>query len=291
MDFDSTFENWTSRTEVLRERIDAGRLRALAATLDLSADIDDGAPLPAGWQWLFFNPIAPRSQLAEDGHPRRDQAGSFLPPVPLPRRMWAGSRIHYLRDLPVGVDATRTSRITKLANKEGRAGKLCFVTVEHVISVDGHDCIREEQDIVYREASSSNRVPEPAEDVLVDHRETIRADSTMLFRYSALTFNGHRIHHDAAYARDIEGYRGLVVQGPLTATLLQNFVCARRPDCRLEGFEFKGVNPLVADEAFELQAIATDERDVVNLRVLDASGALAMQATARFAAIKQEPAA
>ncbi|AQH02055.1 hypothetical protein A9R05_22150 [Burkholderia sp. KK1] len=280
MDLDMNYEGWTSRTEVLHERIEAHRVRALAATLDLPDDVADGAPLPPGWHWLFFNPLAPRSVLAEDGHPRRDLPGSFLPPVPLPSRMWAGSRVQYLRDLPIGALATRTSRITKLVNKEGRAGNLCFVTVEHRIAVEGNDCLLEEQDIVYREASSSNRTPGRADDVPIVAKEQVEADSTLLFRYSALTFNGHRIHYDKPYACDVEGYRNLVVHGPLTATLLQNFARACKPDCALKSFEFRGLSPVFVDEPFELQASAGDSSQLLDLRVLDTHGALAMQAVA-----------
>lgn len=285
MNIDNIYRDWTSRTEVLRERIDGRRVQALAATLDLSVEIDNGAPLPPGWHWLFFNPVAPHSALAEDGHPRRDTSDSFLPPVPLPRRMWAGSRIQYLRDVPIEAYASRTSRITKLANKEGRAGRLCFVTVEHRIDADGHNCIVEEQDVVYREASSVNRVFEPADDAPVAFSQRIAADSTLLFRYSALTFNGHRIHYDTGYAREVEGYRDLVVHGPLTATLLQNFARVCKPHLTLTMFEFKGVSPIFVNETFELQAwLDADDSRSLNMRVLDAHGALAMQASAQLRA-------
>ena len=278
------YSGWTSRAEVLRERIDVQRVQALAATLDLPTDFDDGTPLPAGWQWLFFNPVAPRSQLATDGHPRRDSPGSFLPPVPLPRRMWAGSRIRYLRDVPIGGDVLRTSRILKVTNKEGRAGKLCFVTVEHRLEVRGEDCIVEEQDIVYREASSSPASASPAAPVApVEFSNRVTVDSTLLFRYSALTFNGHRIHYDKPYACDVEGYSNLVVHGPLSATLLQNFARACSPERRLVEFEFKGASPLFVDEAFELQAwTEAADRNHLTMRVIDAHGALAMQASVRL---------
>lgn len=285
MEFDNLYSGWASRTEILRERIDVQRVQALAATLDSPIDIADGKPLPPGWQWLYFNPVAPRSVLAEDGHPRRDTPGSFLPPVPLPRRMWAGSRIRYLRDVTIGADATRTSHITKLVEKEGRAGKLCFVTVEHRIATDSLDSIVEEQDIVYREAGSSSPAVEPAPQVPCEFRQSVTADSTLLFRYSALTFNGHRIHYDAPYARDVEHYTKLVVHGPLSATLLQNFAHECKPNHRLCGFEFKGVSPLFVDETFQLQAWADpQDSSLLKMRVIDTRGVLAMQATARLEA-------
>ncbi|MDR5765869.1 MULTISPECIES: MaoC family dehydratase N-terminal domain-containing protein [unclassified Caballeronia] len=283
MDVDTLYVGWTSRTEILHEHVDARRVEALAATLDVSMDVAEGNPLPPGWQWLFFNPVARRSELGMDGHPRRDTPGSFLPPVPLPRRMWAGSRIQYLRGVPIGSEMTRTSRIAKHVEKEGRAGKLCFVTVEHRISVDGEGCIFEEQDIVYREASSASPMTQPAPDAPSEFRQTFTADSTVLFRYSALTFNGHRIHYDKSYACEVEGYRNLVVHGPLTATLLQNFASSCRPGHRLSGFEFKGVSPLLVDEGFELQAWAdADDSSLLRMRVIDARGALGMLASAQF---------
>jgi 3-methylfumaryl-CoA hydratase len=278
------YPGWTDRVEVLHERIALPRVQALAATLDLSMDFSDGAPLPAGWQWLFFNPVAPRSELAADGHPSRDTPDSFLPPVPLPRRMWAGSRVQYLRDMLIGVDASRTSRIAKLANKEGRAGKLCFVTVEHRLSVNGEDCVIEEQDIVYREASPTSAATSPAApDAPAEFRAKMAADSTLLFRYSALTFNGHRIHYDKPYACDVEGYRNVVVHGPLNATLLQNFARSCCPQRRIAEFDFKGVAPIFVDETFELQAwFDGPEGDRLLMRVIDTHGALAMQASARM---------
>lgn len=162
MDTDILFPGWTSQTEVLRQRVDPSAVSALGATLDLTIESATGKRLPAGWHWLFFNPVARRSSLGEDGHPIRESPG-FLPPVPLPRRMWAGSRIRYLSELPIGADATRSSRILHIANKEGRAGRLCFVTVEHRIAINCKenpvDHIIEEQDIVYREAVQSTSQP------------------------------------------------------------------------------------------------------------------------------------
>src|SRR5690606_6317157 len=154
-----------------------------------------GAALPPGWQWLFFNPRVRRSGLGSDGHPQR---GGFLPPIALPRRMWAGSRIRYLADLRVGAQATRTSRILKVENKVGKRGSLWFVTVEHRIASQGQECIAEEQDIVYREATPSGAVPAKPEpyDAPADWGQEVQPDTTLLFRYSALTFNGHRIHYD-----------------------------------------------------------------------------------------------
>ncbi|MFL9933941.1 MaoC family dehydratase N-terminal domain-containing protein [Paraburkholderia sp. RL18-103-BIB-C] len=286
---DNLFPGWTRRTDVLRQRIDPLAVSALAATLDLTIEHADGKRLPPGWHWLFFNPVARRSSLGEDGHPIRG-ASSFLPPVPLPRRMWAGSRIRYLSELPICAEATRSSRILHITNKEGRAGHLCFVTVEHRIAINCKgkpmDYIVEEQDIVYRGAVQSTSTPANtvvAPDVPVQWRERLTPDNTMLFRYSALTFNGHRIHYDQAYARDVEGYRNLVVHGPLTATLLQNFAQICKPQSKLCGFEFKGLSPLFVNETLELQAWCDpDDNSRLSMRAVDSNGALAMEATAHL---------
>jgi len=282
------FSDWTGRTQTQHQRIDSLAVAALAATLDREAAPLNGAPLPPGWQWLFFNPVARQSTLGEDGHPRRDLPGSFLPPIPLPRRMWAGSRIRYQAPLVVGTVATRQSRLLTIAWKEGRAGRMCFVTVEHTTSAAGNDCIVEEQDIVFREASVPGAAlaaavaePPAAPPMPVQWQERVVPDTPLLFRYSALTFNGHRIHYDLPYARDVEGYRGLVVHGPLTATLLQQFAQACRPADRMAGFDFKGVSPLFADEALHLQGwVDPGDSQLMHLRALNATGALAMQASA-----------
>jgi 3-methylfumaryl-CoA hydratase len=200
--------------------------------------------LPPGWQWLFFNPVVRRNALGIDGHPRR---GGFLPPIELPRRMWADSRIRYLADLPVGVQATRRSRILKIENKAGKSGSLSFLTVEHTISRDGTPCISEEQDIVYREAmppgAATARAPK-RHDGVPQWSRGFEPDTTLLFRFSALTFNGHRIHYDQAYARNEEGYPDLVVHGPLTATLLQQFALEHGAGRPLARFDFRGASPL-----------------------------------------------
>ncbi len=286
MEFGSDLSTWIGREERAQERIDPLRVAALAATLDCVDAPAEGDPLPPGWQWLLFNPLVRHSLLGEDGHPRRDAPASFMPPVPLPRRMWAGSRIRYRVPLRVGDVALRTSRILAVTPKQGRGGRICFVTVEHTTACAGSTCIVEEQDIVYREAPAPGAAPVaplPAAPMPVRWRRSLVADSTLLFRYSALTFNGHRIHYDLPYAQDVEGYRGLVVHGPLTATLLQQFAQACRPGARMARFDFKGVSPLIDSEAFELQA-SDDPADAQGLllRAVDVRGALAMQASAAW---------
>lgn len=275
-----TFESWVGREESRNDRLHASTIAAMAATLDLDAAPGPGESVPPGWQWLFFNPAARRGELGVDGHPAR---GGFLPPVALPRRMWAGSRIRYLHDLPVDAEATRRSRILKVENKSGKRGALCFVTVEHTTSHGGTPCIVEEQDIVYREPTPPGAAPPPPPARHPAEPQWVRdevADTTLLFRYSALTFNGHRIHYDETYARDEEGYPGLVVHGPLTATLLQMF--AREHGGRpLAEFDFRGVAPLFANRPFRLEAREQDA-DTLEVWARGPAGELAMSAVARL---------
>ncbi|MGY0650847.1 FAS1-like dehydratase domain-containing protein [Luteimonas sp. A537] len=275
-----TFESWVGREESRNDRLHASTIAAMAATLDLDATPAPGEPVPPGWHWLFFNPAARRGELGVDGHPAR---GGFLPPVALPRRMWAGSRIRYLHDLPVDAEATRRSRILKVENKSGKRGALCFVTVEHTTSHGRTPCIVEEQDIVYREPTPPGAAPPPPPARHPAEPQWVRdevADTTLLFRYSALTFNGHRIHYDETYARDEEGYPCLVVHGPLTATLLQMF--AREHGGRpLAEFDFRGVAPLFANRPFRLEAREQDA-DTLEVWARGPAGELAMSAVARL---------
>lgn len=271
---------WIGREESRTDHIHPAAVQALAATLDLERAPAAGEPLPPGWQWLFFNPAAARRELGVDGHPAR---GGFLPPIALPRRMWAGSRIRYLADLPVDAQATRHSRIAKVVNKTGKRGALWFVTVAHTTRHGDTVCIQEEQDIVYREATPPGTpaiTPPPYEETPQWGRE-FQPDTPLLFRYSALTFNGHRIHYDQAYARDEEGYPDLVVHGPLTATLLQQLALEHGGGRALAGFDFRGVSPLFVSRAFRLEGRQAEDGTLA-LWARGPDGELAMSATAEF---------
>lgn len=280
--------DWLNREQFLREHIGARTVAALAATLDWEQAPAEGAPLPPGWQWLFFNPVVRRSVLGEDGHPHRTPE-SFLPPIDLSRRMWAGSRIRYLSPLWVGAEAERSSRILRITPKEGKSGRMCFVTVAHSTTSEGRVCIIEEQDIVYREAIPPVAVRAVAAEPVLAAPMPVRAawqcpvnpDPVLLFRYSALTFNGHRIHYDLPYAQDVEGYQGLVVHGPLVATLLQGFAASLRPGQRLAAFDFRGLQPLFAGRTFTLCADETEEGGLA-LRAIAPAGRTAVEAAARF---------
>jgi 3-methylfumaryl-CoA hydratase len=277
-------QDWSAyvgRSETINDVISADRVAALAATLGLEQARKEGETLPPGWQWVFFNQMVPRQQVGADGHPKR---GGFLPPITLPRRMWAGSRITYNGGLIVGEKAERTSVISKVQAKSGRGGALVFVTVTHTSRCRGNDCIVEEQDIVYREPPAPGTaapVLTPAPDSAEWFQE-FTPDPVLLFRYSALTYNGHRIHYDLPYARDEEGYPSLVVHGPLTATLLQNFAATCVPGKAMTKFEFRGVHPLFVNAPFDLQGAKGDD-GALKVWARGPQNELAMQATVTFA--------
>lgn len=269
--------DWIGRTETATETLRPFPADALAATLDRDERYPEGAPLPDLWHWLYFLPLHKLSESGRDGHAAR---GGFLPPVPLPRRMWAGSRFRFHAPLRVGAQATKRSTILKVEEKQGRSGPLCFVTVGHEL-IDGDTlCIAEEHDIVYREDPAPGALapaPQPAPEGSAFHR-VITPDPVLLFRYSALTFNGHRIHYDHPYATGVEGYPGLVVHGPLLATLLMDLL--RRQDMgRVTGFAFRALATITDTAEFAVHG-APQPDGSVRLWARRADGALAMDATA-----------
>lgn len=263
---------WIGRTEEADDTITPRLAQELVATLDR----EDGA-IPAAIHWCLAPAVAPELHLGPDGHPAR---GGFLPPVPLPRRMWAGGSLEFLDALRVGDRVTRRSRIVEIQAKQGRTGVLCFVTVEHDYATERGPAIKERQDIVYRAAEAPTKTDAPAA-LLPQPRwhRTLTADAVMLFRYSALTFNGHRIHYDRTYCREVEGYPGLVVHGPLQATLLIEHAIAARDGIRPKHFDFRAVRPLFDGTAFSLNAVEQDR--ALSLWVADDRGHATMTATAR----------
>lgn len=262
--------------------VTAAPVAALAATLDLRRDDPrPGDALPPLWHWLYFLPFHRQSELGPDGHARR---GGFLPPVDLPRRMWAGGRVEFHRPLRVGRDVTRVSRIADVTFKEGSSGPLVFVLVRHEISDADGLALTEEHDIVYRghprpEESAPAPRNSPA-DALWER--TIHPDDVLLFRYSALTFNGHRIHYDRRYATQVEGYPGLVVHGPLIATLLVDLIREHLPGATVTRFEFRAVSPIFDTAAFTVAGKPEADGKTIRLWAKAASGALAMSATALY---------
>ncbi|WP_233863640.1 FAS1-like dehydratase domain-containing protein [Paraburkholderia adhaesiva] len=272
-------EAWLDRTETLSDEITSFPLRALAATLVRAAP---AVAVPPLWHWLYFLPIAPLADVGEDGHPKR---GGFLPPVALPRRMWAGGRFTFHAPLRVGTQAQRTSTIASIEDKTGRSGRLVFVTVQHRYESAGTLCVEEEHDIVYRDAPQPGApAPKPVAAPTGEiWSRTLTAGAVMLFRYSALTFNGHRIHYDFPYVTQEEGYPGLVVHGPLIATLLLDLVHRHLPDAAVETFAFRAVRPVFAGNAFTLCGQPSADARTVELWAKDHDGHLAMQATATLA--------
>lgn len=273
---------WIGRTQRVEDDIAIAPARAAAATLDAeSTPVEAGCPLPPLWHWFYFLPTAPQRKLSPDGHPER---GDFMPPVSLPRRMFAGARIRFAKPLLVGAGATREGTIRDVRLKSGRSGALAFVTVKYEYRQDGEVCIEEEQDIVYREPGDP--VPAPA---IVDLPELppstwsreIQPDSRLLFRFSALTFNAHRIHYDRPYAQEEEGYPGLVVHGPLTAILLADLV-HRRTERPIATFSFRGRAPLFDLAPFRLEGRL--EGDRVELEARGPDGRVALSAEVELGA-------
>ena len=271
---------WKGRTQTSTDWAAPAPIRGLAALLDRALDASPGSVAPPLAHWLYFLPDAPQSELGVDGHPR---TGGFLPPVKLPRRMWAGSRVQFHSDLRIGAQMTRTSRIADVNVKQGRSGALVFVQVAHEVCCDGVLAISEEQDIVYREAVSSSSPPAAApiqsnERQAATWSRTIRPDPVLLFRYSALTFNAHRIHYDRPYAMQEEHYPALVVHGPLIATLLLDLVLRSLPNARIAQFSFRAMAPLFDSAPFSV--CGARDTDAVRLWAHDERGVVATEARA-----------
>ncbi len=272
---------WIGRTESRSDRVTAAPVAAMSATLDR----DDGQPvtgdaLPPLWHWMYFTPLARQSDLDTDGLATRS---GFLPPVPLPRRMFAGGRFTFGHELTVGDDIERTSRVMDVNGKQGRSGNLVFVTVRHEISDARGIAIDEEHDIVYREDPRPDaRVAEPrAARTDESFSRHIAPDPVLLFRYSALTFNGHRIHYDRTYVTEVEGYPGLIVHGPLIATLLVDLLRRNMPADVVSKFSFRAIRPLFDIYHFEVCGRQEDEKRVA-LWARDHEGCLAMEASAEL---------
>lgn len=272
-----SLESWIGRTQEIRDRTATGPLERLAALLDHETPPWPSGVVPPLGHWLYFLPHDRQSELGADGHARR---GGFLPPVALPRRMWAGSRITFHAPLPLETDVMRRSTIENVEEKAGRSGRLVFVTVRHEIFASGEPVLTDCHDLVFREAPGKEPAApprgEPAPAAGISMSRAVTPDPVMLFRYSALTFNGHRIHYDHDYVRNVEGYPGLVVHGPLTATLLLDLYSRHRPDAVVSAFEFRGVSPLFDTGSFMLLGVERD--DGADLYAVDGGGHVAMKA-------------
>ncbi len=269
---------WIGKTLVDEDDIALRHARLMAATVDLPdpTRIQEGAALPPLWHWIYFLEGLPPGELGRDGHPAR---GGFLPPVPLPNRMWAGGRVKFLKPVPIGSRVRKVSSILKVDHKVGRSGDLVFVTVLHELKSLGDELlVREEHDIVYKSATGS-AAPQAnvAEAGPAPFSKSFTPTSTTLFRYSALTFNGHRIHYDLDYCRNIEGYSNLVIHGPLNATLLAGFA-EEIGGKTLREFNYRGLSPALLGETITFSAQTNGDR--LQLAATLGSGVRSMEAEA-----------
>ena len=278
MDIDG-LKGWVGRSEEQTDLAAAAPLAGLAALLDHPDPPWPAGAVPPLGHWLYFLPRALQRDIAGDGHPHK---GGFLPPVPLPRRMWAGGDLQFLAPIPLGASLRRTSTIQAVDHKPGRSGDMVFVTVLHEIATGDGVAVRERQDIVYRDVPRPGEVAPPAaapmaaETAAADWSREVAPDPVLLFRFSALTFNGHRIHYDRPYCRDEEGYPGLVVHGPLTATLLMDLFLRNAGGRRVTGFRFRARRPLFDTRPFAVQAAGRP--DGAAAWALDPDGQVAMTA-------------
>ncbi|MEO5701671.1 MAG: MaoC family dehydratase N-terminal domain-containing protein [Casimicrobiaceae bacterium] len=282
---DLDLDAWIGRSETVIDTIGPTPVVALTATLDHPpSPVPAGTPLPPLWHWLYFLPMHRQSEIGPDGHARR---GGFLPPVPLPRRMWAGSQFEFRAPIKVGDAVERRSTIDAVTTKEGRSGKLVFVKVRHALrlhgaAADADPALLEFHDIVYREAKRPGDVeppPQKAETGAAWQRHIV-TDEVLLFRYSALTFNGHRIHYDRRYVTEVEGYPGLIVHGPLIATLLMDLLRREAPAAQVATFRFKAVRPTLDLHPFRVNGQPSPDGKTIKLWAQDHEGWLTMDAVA-----------
>lgn len=283
IDLNEDYANWKGKREEQLDSVTIGHFQRFAATFNHpNLAVDEGDELPPLAHWTLFLPTVRQSELGEDGHAR---LGGFLPPVHhLPRRMWAGGRLHFSQPLRIGMSLSRVSQILDIKLREGSLGPLVFVTVLHEIREKGKDdvLLREEHDIVYRSADSVAAKPAPQAPAEADWSRSLDPDDTLLFRYSALTFNAYRIHYDRRYATQQQGYPGLVVHAPLTATLLAGLVRTELPGASLRSFSFRAISPLFDGSTIHLYGNRPDGDGLIRLWATNAEQGLAMQAEARL---------
>jgi len=277
-----SMRQWVGRTKAVEDFAAPFPVRALIATFDeKDPDPKIGDALPPLWHWLYFLEAAPLSKVGSDGHA---EGGDFLPPVPLPRRMWAGSRFAFTGPpIKVGQTIRRSSRIKSVEPKTGTTGDMVFVTVEHTVSGPDGVSFVEDHDIVYREAAKpgeKQREPKPAPTDATWSR-TIMADPVLLFRFSALTFNGHRIHYDQPYVTGTEGYPGLIVHGPLLGMVQIELARRANPDKVPRSFEFRALAPVYAGAAFSVHARREGDGGIATW-IADRNGGLAQQGRVTF---------
>ncbi len=271
-----SYAEWIGRSEETADVLTASPAQRLAATLNKSESFAPGMPLPPAWHWLYFLPVVRLDDTGADGHAKR---GGFMPPVALPRRMWAGGRLSFHQPLHVGEKALKKSRIADVTVKQGKSGALVFVLVRHEIIGEHGLALLEEQDLVFRAMPTGQAAPAPQPaPAPTQFGRDVTPDPVLLFRYSALTFNSHRIHYDRSYCTDVEGYPGLVVHGPLTATLLLDLLQEHAPQRTIKSFGFRAVSALYDTQPFRIEGRI--DGDAAQVWALNAEGGLAMSATA-----------
>ena len=278
MDTSKKLLEWTNKTTEAEDTIRLQPANFMEATLNRPPKLKEGDNLPPLWHWVYFLEAKPESDLGRDAHPKK---GDFLPPIQLPRRMWAGGRFTFYNDLVIGEKAKKITAIKKIVEKEGSAGPLCFITLEHKIYSKDEISIIEEQDLVYlQDQQGSKSLPLAQNNVeKADFSQEIHPSAILLFRYSALTFNGHRIHYDLDYAKNVEGYDGLVFHGPLTATLLLDLALKERKQ-PIKKYSFRGIAPLSNLDCFWIEGKSEDNAAILWARRKD--GVVAMKAKADF---------
>lgn len=275
----SDWTSWIGKQEQLFDVCGPVPAQAMAASLDRPRIFEKGTPLPHPWVWLYFLPLAPMSRVGDDGHPKR---GGFLPSIVHPRRMWAGSRMTFFGTPKIGDRLEKISTIKSIIEKDGAAGPMVFVTVSHDIKAQGVTCIQEDQDIVYMTIAPTFTPPK-AKPLPTDcsWSQAIPLDPVLLFRFSALTFNGHRIHYDRPYAVDVEKYPGLVVHGPLQAIMLYDVACRQNAGETPASFSFRGIHPAFEHDTLTLNGKTVEEG--LELMTANGDGTICMQAKMTWA--------
>tara|TARA_B100000073_G_scaffold302199_1_gene269583 strand:+ start:588 stop:1427 length:840 start_codon:yes stop_codon:yes gene_type:complete len=269
---------WIDKTTEAEDTIRLQPANFMEATLNRTPQLKEGDNLPPLWHWIYFLEAKPESDLGRDAHPKK---GDFLPPIQLPRRMWAGGRFTFYNDLVIGEKAKKITTIRKIVEKEGSTGPLCFITLEHKIYSKEEISMIEEQDLVYLQDQQGSKSLPLAQNSIErsDFSQEIHPSEILLFRYSALTFNGHRIHYDLDYARNVEGYDGLVFHGPLTATLLLD-LALKEKNKPIKKYSFRGTAPLSNLDCFWIEGKSEDDSVILWARRKD--GVVAMKAKAEF---------
>jgi 3-methylfumaryl-CoA hydratase len=266
---------WVGRKETLEDAANPWPINAMTATLDRhDPPVREGDAIPEGWHWQYFLETAPASELAHDGHPKR---GGFLPPVTLPRRMWAGGRLDFRRPIRIGEKLARESEILAVEPKQGKSGNLVFVTVQHTVRASGEVAVVEEHDIVYRDAAQPGAPTPPGKPAPAQaawQREIV-PDEALLFRYSALIFNAHRIHYDLDYCRKEEGYPGLIVHGPLQTTLLLD-LSRRHAGKPVRKLAYRAISPAFHNEKLTIGGNPSADGKSAQLWIAGPSGHITM---------------